>query len=76
MVKENIAPCVIPETAQRLSGIQYFQWACSMACWIPGSAFSRPGMTTYLLRFNKDLKSVIRAARGRALTVMTAFAPQ
>jgi hypothetical protein len=26
MGKENITPYVIPETAQRLSGIQYFQW--------------------------------------------------
>jgi hypothetical protein len=25
---------------------------CSMACWIPGSAFSRPGMTALLFRLN------------------------
>jgi hypothetical protein len=25
----------------------------SIGCWIPGSAFSRPGMTTFLFRFNK-----------------------
>jgi hypothetical protein len=27
MANENVSPYVIPETAQRLSGIQYFQWA-------------------------------------------------
>jgi hypothetical protein len=26
MGKENITPYVVPETAERLSGIQYFQW--------------------------------------------------
>jgi hypothetical protein len=44
---ENITPDVIPETAQRLSGIQYL-----MGCWIPGLASGHPGMTTLLFQFN------------------------
>jgi hypothetical protein len=31
-----------------------------MDCWIPGSAFSRPGMTTFLFRFNKNKHCQVR----------------